>query len=111
MKSAAFLSLLLCSGLSAACGGHEHDDKEWSKEELAELEEKWGHEVSYDSAGVAAGAAGAGNASRPLLRGQLLTDSLSVGLLWNQHICTLGACQVPYNAYRKLRYCNHWSTI
>ena len=47
MKSAALMSLLLWSGLSAACGGHgDHDGKEWTKEELAELEAKWGFDVS-----------------------------------------------------------------
>ena len=47
MKSAALWSLLLWGGLSSACGGHgSHDDKEWTKQELDELEEKWGFEVS-----------------------------------------------------------------
>lgn len=49
MKSfAALVSLLLWSGLPSACRGHgEHEtDRQWSKEELAELEAKWGAEVS-----------------------------------------------------------------
>lgn len=36
--------LLALVGSSYACGGHD-DGKEWTKEELAELEEKWGFEV------------------------------------------------------------------
>jgi agmatinase len=46
MKSASLLSLLLCAGLSAACGGHDDDDKVWTKEELHELEMKWGTDVT-----------------------------------------------------------------
>ena len=38
------LNLLSLAGLAAACA-HEHDDKEWTKEELDELEAKWGYEV------------------------------------------------------------------
>ena len=37
-----FLGLV---GSGYACGGHDHE-KEWTKEELAKLEEKWGFEVS-----------------------------------------------------------------
>lgn len=44
MKSTALLSLLALAGLSAGCG-HDHDDKEWTQEELAELQAKWGNEV------------------------------------------------------------------
>lgn len=36
--------MLLLAALGAACG--HGAEKEWSKEELAELEERWGHEVS-----------------------------------------------------------------
>lgn len=46
MRPPAFASLLLGAGLSAACGGHgSHNGKEWTKEELRELEVKWGDEV------------------------------------------------------------------
>ena len=45
MKSTSLVSLLLCAGLSAACGGHHDDDKVWTKEELHELEMKWGTDV------------------------------------------------------------------
>lgn len=38
------LNLLSLAGLAAACA-HDHDDKEWTKEELDELEAKWGYEV------------------------------------------------------------------
>lgn len=40
-------ALLVLASLAAACGGgHRHDDHEWTAEELAELEHKWGMEVS-----------------------------------------------------------------
>ncbi|KAM4055331.1 arginase family protein [Hirsutella rhossiliensis] len=55
MKSAAALvSLLLWCGLPSACHGHgkhDDDDKEWSKEELAELEAKWGAEWGFSGIG------------------------------------------------------------
>jgi hypothetical protein len=38
------LNLLTMAGLATACA-HDHDDKEWTKEELDELEQKWGYEV------------------------------------------------------------------
>lgn len=36
------------SALVRACGGHSHEVREWSQEELDDLEKKWGHEVSND---------------------------------------------------------------
>ncbi|KID96118.1 agmatinase, partial [Metarhizium majus ARSEF 297] len=46
MKPASWLSLLALTGSAAhACGGHDDDGKEWTKEELAELQAKWGHEA------------------------------------------------------------------
>lgn len=44
-RPAALLTAALAS-LAAACGNHKHDDHEWTAEELAELEHKWGMEVS-----------------------------------------------------------------
>lgn len=44
MKASTLLAVSLWCGLSGACGDN-HDDKEWSKEELQELEHKWGFEV------------------------------------------------------------------
>lgn len=44
MKFVSLLHVLSFIGSGYACGGH-HDEKEWSSEELAELEAKWGHEV------------------------------------------------------------------
>lgn len=38
------LNVLALAGLATACS-HDHDDKEWTKEELDELEQKWGYEV------------------------------------------------------------------
>lgn len=46
MRSSSLWSVLLYSALAAACAHDDHDDRVWSKEELAELEAKWGHEVS-----------------------------------------------------------------
>lgn len=40
-----FSGLLLFPGVCLACGGHD-DGKVWTKEELDELEAKWGYEVS-----------------------------------------------------------------
>lgn len=37
--------ILALASLAAACGSHGHDDHEWTAEELAELEHKWGMEV------------------------------------------------------------------
>ncbi|KAK3180816.1 hypothetical protein K4F52_007907 [Lecanicillium sp. MT-2017a] len=52
MKTSALLSLLLGAGLSAACGGHDDDDKVWTKEELQELEMKWGTDWSFSGIGT-----------------------------------------------------------
>ncbi|KAF4123240.1 agmatinase [Geosmithia morbida] len=38
---------VLLAGLSSGCGHHHDDDKVWTKEELDELERKWGHEWSF----------------------------------------------------------------
>lgn len=39
------LGLLLCwFDMSSACNGH-HDKGEWTKEELAEMQAKWGADV------------------------------------------------------------------
>lgn len=46
MKLLTLLNLLLGSSLTLACGHDNHDGKEWTKEELQELEEKWGYEVN-----------------------------------------------------------------
>lgn len=40
------------ASLAAACGSHGHDDREWTAEELAELEFKWGMEVSTRILGI-----------------------------------------------------------
>lgn len=50
MKPLGALGALFFAGVCAACGGHD-DGKEWTKEELDELEAKWGYEVgcSIDS--------------------------------------------------------------
>lgn len=48
MKFVSLLHLLAFVGAGYACGGHD-DGKEWSKEELAELEAKWGHEVRSET--------------------------------------------------------------
>ena len=47
MKTAVLLSWLFWSSLSAGCSHEKHDDREWTKEELAELEAKWGNEVRF----------------------------------------------------------------
>lgn len=44
MKLASFIGTLVLLGSSYACGGHD-DAKEWSREELEELDRKWGFEV------------------------------------------------------------------
>ncbi len=45
MRASVLASLALYAGLSLACGGHD-DDRQWTKEELQELEDKWGYDVS-----------------------------------------------------------------
>jgi hypothetical protein len=47
MRSGRALLFAALASLAAACGHHQHDDHEWTAEELAELEHKWGMEVSY----------------------------------------------------------------
>lgn len=54
MKFIAWLSILALAGSGYSCGGHG-DEKEWSKEELAELEAKWGHEVRDERFALFAG--------------------------------------------------------
>ncbi|KAL6881401.1 Arginase/agmatinase/formimionoglutamate hydrolase [Trichoderma novae-zelandiae] len=50
MKFVSLIHLLAFIGSGHACGGHG-DEKEWSSEELAELEAKWGHEWSFNGIG------------------------------------------------------------
>ncbi|KAI1399587.1 Arginase/deacetylase [Hypoxylon fuscum] len=49
MRSRAFLCLALSYGsaLVRACGGHGHEVREWTQEELDELERRWGHEWGF----------------------------------------------------------------
>lgn len=47
MKTSSLLHLLALGGLTRACGHDHHDDKVWTKEELADLEAKWGYEVRH----------------------------------------------------------------
>lgn len=49
MKTAVFLSWLFWGSLSAGCSHEKHDEREWTKEELAELEAKWGFDVRNHS--------------------------------------------------------------
>ncbi|KAK5989070.1 Guanidinobutyrase [Cladobotryum mycophilum] len=51
MKSSALLSLLLCGSWAVGCEHDNHDGKVWTREELTELEDKWGHEWSYTGIG------------------------------------------------------------
>ncbi|KAL6786804.1 arginase family domain-containing protein [Trichoderma sp. SZMC 28012] len=51
MKTAVFLSWLFWGSLSAGCGHDKHDEREWTKEELAELEAKWGTDWSFTGFG------------------------------------------------------------
>lgn len=46
MRPRDIFSGLLLAALTTACG-HEHDEdgKEWTEDELAELEARWGYEV------------------------------------------------------------------
>ncbi|PTB70910.1 Arginase/agmatinase/formimionoglutamate hydrolase [Trichoderma citrinoviride] len=51
MKFISWIHLLLSlTGSGHACGGHG-GEKEWSSEELAELEAKWGHEWAFNGIG------------------------------------------------------------
>lgn len=47
MKSAVLLSWLFWGSMSAGCGHDKHGGREWTKEELAELEAEWGTDVSF----------------------------------------------------------------
>lgn len=48
MRISALLNLAIVShsAIVRACGGHGHEVREWSQDELDELERKWGTEVS-----------------------------------------------------------------
>ncbi|CAM1502868.1 Fc.00g076440.m01.CDS01 [Cosmosporella sp. VM-42] len=52
MRTSTLLYLLSLGALSHACSHEGHDDKEWTKEELAELEAKWGYEWSFGGIGT-----------------------------------------------------------
>lgn len=45
MRGAQLVAAAALASLAAACGNHAHDEREWTAEELAELEAKWGAEV------------------------------------------------------------------
>lgn len=46
MRGTQFLTAAVLASLAGACGNHGADGHEWTAEELAELEHKWGMEVS-----------------------------------------------------------------
>lgn len=46
MRGIQILVAAALASLAAACGNHAHDEREWTAEELLELEQKWGAEVS-----------------------------------------------------------------
>lgn len=46
MRGVQFLTAAVLASLAGACGNHGDDGHEWTAEELAELEHKWGMEVS-----------------------------------------------------------------
>lgn len=50
MKSAVLLSWFFWGGMSAGRGHDKHGGWEWTKEELAELEAKWGTDVRFSAA-------------------------------------------------------------
>lgn len=45
MRPQDVLGGLMLASLTAACGHDHGDEKEWTKEELDELEARWGYEV------------------------------------------------------------------
>lgn len=49
MKFSGLISLAFAchSTVVQACGGHKHEQREWTQEELDELERKWGTEVGW----------------------------------------------------------------
>ncbi|OAA71378.1 agmatinase [Cordyceps fumosorosea ARSEF 2679] len=51
MRASVLASLVLYAGLSLACGGHD-DDRQWTKEELQELEDKWGYDWAFSGIGT-----------------------------------------------------------
>ncbi|KAI0128362.1 arginase family-domain-containing protein [Xylariales sp. AK1849] len=53
MKLAVLFSLTvsLLAGIALACGGHGHEVREWSQEELDDLERKWGAEWGFTGIG------------------------------------------------------------
>ncbi|KAL7962721.1 arginase family domain-containing protein [Trichoderma compactum] len=51
MKTAVLLGWLFWGRLSAGCSHEKHNEREWTKEELAELEAKWGFDWSFTGFG------------------------------------------------------------
>ncbi|KAM3431115.1 hypothetical protein MY4824_007316 [Beauveria thailandica] len=51
MRASVLASLVLCTSLSLACGGHD-DGRQWTKEELEELEYKWGYDWTFSGIGT-----------------------------------------------------------
>ncbi|KAM3512868.1 hypothetical protein MY11210_003498 [Beauveria gryllotalpidicola] len=51
MRASVLASLVLCTSLSLACGGHD-DDRQWTEEELQELEYKWGYDWTFSGIGT-----------------------------------------------------------
>ncbi|KAJ6183589.1 arginase family-domain-containing protein [Penicillium mononematosum] len=47
MKSYRVLTLILLGATSFACTGHSHEAEGWTKEDLAELEAKWGQNYAF----------------------------------------------------------------
>lgn len=79
------LNLLTMAGLATACA-HDHDDKEWTKEELDELEQKWGYEVGSDLLPE----------SPSGILSDICTDIVAVAIRRHQHLCPPQPCQVSH---------------
>ncbi|KAI0382868.1 Arginase/deacetylase [Hypomontagnella monticulosa] len=47
LREFVYLTLSCSSALVQACGGHSHEVREWTKEELDELERRWGMEWGF----------------------------------------------------------------
>lgn len=97
MKLNNFLSLLSLAAGLAAHEYHDEDESEWTKEQLDELEAKWGQEVRDVPS------------TRTFL--MIKANLYVVGVHWPRIICPSGVCQVSYRSLQEVRHRHCWCSF